>query len=241
MEEKWTEIEHLPKWDEEFYQVFTAKKYGKWVMLKALKPEYREQEQYRQMIEKEFDTRYNLAHSHIVMINDFEMVPGVGMAIITDDVFGPSLSSLIEEGKVTESHISQLCHEMVEAMQYIQSNHIVHKPLTADRIIYTDKIGNLKLIDVGYDQHESLTPAAAGEDIAAFGRILEQALKACPTPYPHLNEVARRCQDKEHRYSDLNSLRLALAGRNRWNWYVIIMAFMAAMLVLLIVLTILGK
>mgnify|MGYP006898639688 CR=1 FL=1 len=27
--EKWTEIELLPEWDEEFYDVYTAKKYGK--------------------------------------------------------------------------------------------------------------------------------------------------------------------------------------------------------------------
>ncbi len=37
--DKWTEIEHLPEWDEEYYDVYTAKKYGKWVMLKRLKPE----------------------------------------------------------------------------------------------------------------------------------------------------------------------------------------------------------
>ena len=36
---KWTEIEHLPEWDEEFYHVYTAKKYGKWLMLKTLRPE----------------------------------------------------------------------------------------------------------------------------------------------------------------------------------------------------------
>lgn len=36
--ERWTEIEHLTEWDEEFYNVFTAKKFGKWVMLKTLRP-----------------------------------------------------------------------------------------------------------------------------------------------------------------------------------------------------------
>ena len=37
-QEKWTEIEHLPEWDEEFYHVYTAKKFGKWLMLKTLRP-----------------------------------------------------------------------------------------------------------------------------------------------------------------------------------------------------------
>ena len=30
---KWTEIELLPEWEEEFYDVYTAKKHGKWLML----------------------------------------------------------------------------------------------------------------------------------------------------------------------------------------------------------------
>ena len=40
--QRWTEIEHLPEWDEEFYDVYTAKKFGKWVMLKTLKPQYKD-------------------------------------------------------------------------------------------------------------------------------------------------------------------------------------------------------
>lgn len=99
--EKWTEITLLPEWEEEYYLVYTAKKHGKWVMLKTLKPEYADNPDMRAMIEKEFDVRYNLAHPHIVMINDFEDVPGLGRCIITDDVYGDSLRKLIDEGKVT--------------------------------------------------------------------------------------------------------------------------------------------
>ena len=75
---RWTDVELLPEWDEEFYDVYTAKKFGKWVMIKTLKPEFRDMPEYRAMIEKEFDTRYNLAHPNIVMINDFEEIPGLG-------------------------------------------------------------------------------------------------------------------------------------------------------------------
>ena len=97
---KWTEIEHLPEWDEDFYEVYTAKKHGKWVMLKTLRPELRDKPEYREMIEKEFDVRYNLAHPSIIMINDFEEVPGLGMCIITDDVYGtfvPHYRSLLAD------------------------------------------------------------------------------------------------------------------------------------------------
>ena len=80
---KWTEIEHLPEWDEEFYDVYTARKHGKWVMLKTLKPALRDDPAAREMIEKEFEVRYNLAHPNIIMINDYEDVPGVGTVSYT--------------------------------------------------------------------------------------------------------------------------------------------------------------
>ena len=38
-QEKWTEIEQLPEWEEEIYHVYTAKRHSKWLMLKTLKPE----------------------------------------------------------------------------------------------------------------------------------------------------------------------------------------------------------
>ena len=139
---RWTEIEHLPKWDEEFYDVYTAKKFGKWVMLKTLKDEFKGIDKYEAMIEKEFDTRYNLGHPNIVMINDFEDVPGIGRCIITDDVYGDSLRSLLDNGKVTQAHIDKLKTQFISALEYIQTNHIAHLPIRAKRIIFTENIGN---------------------------------------------------------------------------------------------------
>ena len=185
---KWTEIEHLPEWDEEFYHVYTAKKYGKWLMLKTLRPELKGQEKYEKMIEKEFEVRYNLAHPHIIMINDYEEVPGVGMCIITDDVYGDSLEKLIREHKVTDEHIYKLHHQLLDALDYIQSNHLAHHPLDASRIIFTENIGNLKLIDVGFDQKNFLTHEETNNDIYNYGVLLNRALDAVAT---HIRVCAR--------------------------------------------------
>ena len=42
----------FPEWEEEYYLVYTAKKHGKWVMLKTLKPEYAREPAFCDMIEK---------------------------------------------------------------------------------------------------------------------------------------------------------------------------------------------
>ncbi len=234
--ERWTEIEHLPAWDEEFYDIYTAKKFGKWVMIKTLKPEYRNDPTYEAMFEKEFDVRYNLAHPNIVMINDFEDIPGIGRSIVCDDVYGDTLRKLLNEGKVTDKHLEQLRHQLVNALEYIQENHIVHPPLRAENIIFTENIGSLKLIDVGFEQRPSLSPQSISDDIFNYGTVLTEVLDAIGSTDATLRRVARKCTDPSpaKRYRDLQQLHLALEGRtNKWP-YILLGVFMAVMLLLVL-------
>lgn len=232
---KWTEIELLPEWEETFYDVYTAKKFGKWLMLKTLKPEFRDRDEYRAMIEKEFDVRYNLAHPNIVMINDYEDVPGIGRCIITDDVYGDSLRKLIKEKKIDEKILSKITTSLVDAMDYIQTNHLVHHQLRPETIIFTENIGNLKLIDVGFDQLDHLSHANTSQDIYNYGEILKEVLDQLPTRHPHLARVAERClnNDPAKRYHDVQDLKMAIANRSNNRLYIIIITFLTIMTAIL--------
>lgn len=229
--QRWTEIELLPEWGEEYYDVYTAKKHGKWVMLKTLKAEYRDKEEYRRMIEKEFDVRYNLAHPNIVMVNDYEEVPGLGMCIITDDVYGDSLRKLLEQGRVTDHHIAQLKTRLPAAMEYIQLNHLAHHPISTDTIIFTEKIGNLKLIDVGFRQRNSLSHETTNNDIENYGKIILEVLNRTGRNEPELRRIAERCMGSRRKVRDVQSLRIALEGHsNRYRYLTIgllLIAFIA--------------
>jgi len=237
---RWTEIEHLPEWDEEFYDVYTAKKFGKWVMLKTLKPDLKEKPEMQEMLEKEFDVRYNLAHPNIIMINDLEDVPGIGRCIITDDVYGDSLAKLLREGKVTSDHIAKLRNQLVDAMEYIQINHLAHHPLRPENIIFTENIGNLKLIDVGFEQRSSLTPRDTAEDIYNYGMVVKQALDRSGIDDPTLRRVAERCidPDPKRRFNSVHNMRMALANRTSNRLYLWIIAFLTVMVAILVWLSI---
>lgn len=231
---KWTEIEHLPEWDEEFYNVYTAKKHGKWVMLKTLKPELKNVEEYRTMLEREFEVRYNLAHSHIIMINDLEEVPGLGLCIITDDVYGDSLAKLIEKRQVTPDIVSKIAHDLVDAIDYLQTNHIVHYPIRCETVIFTEKIFNLKVIDVGFDQKHALAPADVTDDIRAFGRVLTAALDACPecNDRQRLRAIAEKCTGPTP-YTSVQQLQLAVRGGSDRRLYIGAIAFLTVMVAIL--------
>lgn len=232
---RWTEIEHLPAWTEEFYDVYTAKKLGKWVMLKTLKPEYRDKPEYVAMLHKEFDVRYNLSHPNIVMINDFEEVPGVGLSIICDDVYGQSLRKLLDEGKFTDHHYRQLVTRLPMAMEYIQQNHLAHNPISLDTIVFTDKIGNLKLIDVGFDQKRSLSHTDTNHDIRHYGNVMLTVLDRTMRQDTRMHRIAERAAAGGYR--DVQGLQLALAGQNYRRVYavgIVLLLAMAAALVWLL-------
>jgi len=231
---RWTEIEHLPEWDEEFYHIYTAKKFGKCVMIKTLRPEYAEVPRYQAMIEQEFDVRYSLAHPNIIMINDFEDIPGIGRCIVTDDVYGDSLAKLIKEKRVTRKHVEQLRHQLVNALEYIQSQHIVHPQLKPENIIFTENIGNLKLIDVGYEQRPSLSHQSTSDDIYNYGAVLNAALDAADFDDPTLRHIASKCTDSNprHRYNNMQEVHLALENRRNKSLYGIIIGFLIVMALL---------
>lgn len=234
---KWSDLTLLPEWGEKYYDVYTVRKHGKWVMLKALKLEYADKPEYLDMISQEFDTRYNLSHPNIVMVNDFEEVPGVGKAIITDDVYGYSLRRLIDEKRLTPKIVHRLQTQLLDAMQYIQENHIVHDPITPDTIIFTEYNENLKLINVGYDQQSQLSRHDTEEDIRSYGRVLNEVLDHLPTSLPRLRRIAGKCEAGDKSFSTVADIQLAVERRNSAQIYYLLIAFITVMVMLLLWLT----
>ncbi len=231
---KWSDLTLLPEWQEKYYDVYTVKKHGKWVMLKALKKEYADNPEYRKMLEQEFDTRYNLAHPNIVMVNDFEMVPGVGFSIITDDVYGYSLRRLIDEKRLTPKIVHRLQTQLLDAMEYIQENHIIHRPITPDSIIFTEYTENLKLIDVGYATADSLSVNDTRSDIESYGKIVNEVLDNLPANLPRLRKIARKCEDGSDSFSSIPDIQLAMERRSSAQIYVFICFFICIMAAILV-------
>ena len=231
---RWSELTLLPEWEEELYDVYTVRKHGKWIMLKALKKEFRDNPIYKSIIEKEFDTRYNLAHANIVMVNDFAEIPGIGMAIVTDDVYGYSLRRLIDEKRLTPKIIQRLVSQLPDALEYIQENHVMHLPITPDNIIFTEYNENLKLINVGYDHRDRLESQDTKQDIIDYGHLLNEVLDNLPEPLPALRKVARKAEDPEGSINNIQELKMALRDRSRTSIIVWLLVFIVVMLGVLI-------
>lgn len=231
---KWSDLTLLPAWEEEFCDVYTVRKFGKWVMVKALKKEFADSPAHRAMLEKEFDTRYNLCHPNLVMVNDFEDIPGVGRAIVCDDVYGCSLRELIDTRRVTPKIVHRLQTQLLDAMAYIQENHVAHHPLRPEDILFTEYNENLKLANVGYDRTDTLPRDVSASDMQRYGEILTEVLDMLPASLPRLRKVARKCMAPDTPYRSVADLQLDLERRTSSQIYIFICLFIVIMTVLLI-------
>ena len=78
-----------------FNQVVKVRRQGKWFILKGLKPEYRDQQAYIELLKKEFDLGIQLDHPNIVKILAKEMNPEVGPCIVMEYVDGVILDEFL--------------------------------------------------------------------------------------------------------------------------------------------------
>ena len=245
---KWSNITRLPEWDEKFCDVYRGVRNGKSVMLKCLKPEFAEIPEFQQMLEKEFDARCHLEHPNIVMITNYEHVPGLGPSIITENVFGTSLKNLIYRKKITPQLLQKIETQLPDALEYIQENHIVHHPLTAERIIITEKKRDIKLIDVGFEQRNSLTANDCSGDIYNYGAILNDILDVMSQnklqqmldpivsmKFHSLRKIASKCMatDTRQGYHDVQELRLDIERKSSGTIYTFVVAFIVVMCAIL--------
>lgn len=84
-----TDMEVL--WQTRHNRLARAKRYGRWWILKSLKPEYAGQTFYQQMMRKELEMLMRLQHPYVVQAVGMEEVEGWGVCVVMEYVDGVRL------------------------------------------------------------------------------------------------------------------------------------------------------
>lgn len=181
-------------------QLYMANRMGRFRVLKALKPEYRGQALYEELLHKEFEIGYTLSHPGICEVYGFHSIDGIGNCIEMEWVDGDTLASLMSRGRISGKLALRLAGQICSSMSYMHSRQIVHRDLKPSNIMVTHNGQNVKIIDFGLSDSDSssilkapagtLTFAApelvAGQacdhraDIYSMGRILKMLGIGCP-------------------------------------------------------------
>lgn len=227
--EHFSDYQELPS--SGFNRLFKAKKYGKWYVLKGLKPEYAAQSFYRDLLLKEFELGVQLDHVNIVRIIDCETNPIVGLCIVMEYVDGQTLSEFLKT-KPTSTVRLKVVSELLHGMVYFHGKQITHRDLKPSNILITYNGNNVKIIDFGLsdsDYHSILKQPAGtakyaapeqlkGEtvidcraDIYAFGLILRLI-------FPHkYRRIVNKCTQTNRtlRFANISEISHALTSYDR--------------------------
>ena len=211
--------------------VYRAQMGGKWVVLKAAKPDEGEQTRNRLLLEREFEIMHRLDSIYVVqtiaMVND----PQLGRSILMEYVHGRSLDKFVA-GNPTSTERRRVADELMEALIFLHDRQIVHGDLKPSNILITDSGNHVRLIDFGFSDNEAFIAKNIGtspsisspeqlptnvlkpeRDIYALGKMLALL-------FPHsIKPVIRRCLASDRsRYISVRQVRAALHRYWRMRW-----------------------
>ena len=202
-----------------------AKRYGRWWVLKGLKESYRQDENYKNLLHKEFDILISLQHPYIVSAYSMEEIPEMGTCIVMEWIDGITLEHW--SGRKTEGE--DIFLQLLDAVHYIHAKQIVHRDLKPSNIMITHNGNHVKLIDFGLSDTDDFailkqpagTPGYISpeqivsqqpdirNDIFSIGCILEKILPGKP-----YTAIIKRCKAPiAQRYANVDELRADFMAR----------------------------
>ena len=223
-----------------------AKRYGRWWVLKGLKEPYRQDENYKNLLHKEFDILISLQHPYIVSAYSMEEIPEMGTCIVMEWIDGITLEQW--SGKKTEGE--DIFLQLLDAVHYIHAKQIVHRDLKPSNIIITHNGNHVKLIDFGLSDTDDfailkqpagtpgfISPEQAASrqadirnDIFSIGCILEKILSGKP-----YTAIIKRCKAPiAQRYANVDELKADFMARRNSHQSVIMRIAIAALVCIIL-------
>ena len=228
-----------------FAEIWRATKFSQFVVLKALKEEYREDAVYEALLRKEFEIGYSLNHPAVCRTWHFRDHPLLGHCIEMEWVDGVPLDQRFSTALPDEELFRKIAAELCDALAYLHSRQVIHRDIKPSNILITHNGDNVKLIDFGLsDSDDSAVlkmaagtkdhiapevlegrPADMRTDIWAVGKILSgltrghrRALRKATAP------------DPARRYPHIGAFKKALLGRTTSAWLYFVIALAAGAL-----------
>ena len=228
-----------------FAEIWRATKFSQFVVLKALKEEYREDAVYEALLRKEFEIGYSLNHPAVCRTWHFRDHPLLGHCIEMEWVDGVPLDQRFSTALPDEELFRKIAAELCDALAYLHSRQVIHRDIKPSNILITHNGDNVKLIDFGLsDSDDSAVlkmaagtkdhiapevlegrPADVRTDIWAVGKVLSgltrghrRALRKATAP------------DPARRYPHIGAFKKALLERTTSAWLYFVIALAAGAL-----------
>ena len=214
-----------------YSELYKAKRYGKWYVIKSLTDKEKDNPRYQSLLEKEFDIAIHLSHQNVVQTVSFEEIPQLGLCIVQEFIDGITWNDFFSKNNISKKETFRILGELCDALTYIHNKQIVHRDIKPNNILITRDGHHVKLIDFGLADKDDFdilkepagtTAFASPEqqkrnkidnrsDIYALGKIIQDI------PYQSfkIKRITKKCleENPEKRFSSVLEVKKKLNSK----------------------------
>ena len=225
--------------------VYRAQMGGKWVVLKAAKPNEGELTRNQLLLEREFEIMHRLDSIYVVQTIAMVDDPQLGRSILMEYVHGRPLDRFIAENP-SSAERRRVADELMEALIFLHERQIVHGDLKPSNILITDSGNHVQLIDFGFSDNEAFiaknigtspsisSPEQLPTDVLKPERDIYALGKMLVLLFPHSSIHQSIISSIVRRYTSVRQVRSALHRYWRMRWLLPMLAFFAIAAVCLV-------
>ena len=226
IEDETAPLEEIGRRDGPFI-LYKSSRHRRIVAIKCVRPEFRDNPLYWDMLRKEYEIGHSLNHPNIREYYSLDNDPELGICLEMEWVDGDSLDQLLPECRRNAELRDKIARQILDAVRFMHLKQVIHRDLKPGNILVTRNGQNVKLIDFSLSDSDShlvlkgnagtaryaspeqkeCGPADFRSDIFSIGVILSEMSDS-----RRYRNVSRKCMrpDKDRRYPDIDSLEAAL-------------------------------
>lgn len=226
IEDETAQLEEIGRRDGPFI-LYKSSRHRRIVAIKCVRPEFRDNPLYWDMLRKEYEIGHSLNHPNIREYYSLDNDPELGICLEMEWVDGDSLDQLLPECRRNAELRDKIARQILDAVRFMHLKQVIHRDLKPGNILVTRNGQNVKLIDFSLSDSDShlvlkgnagtaryaspeqkeCGPADFRSDIFSIGVILSEMSDS-----RRYRNVSRKCMrpDKDRRYPDIDRLEAAL-------------------------------
>ena len=226
IEDETAPLEEIGRRDGPFI-LYKSSRHRRIVAIKCVRPEFRDNPLYWDMLRKEYEIGHSLNHPNIREYYSLDNDPELGICLEMEWVDGDSLDQLLPECRRNAELRDKIARQILDAVRFMHLKQVIHRDLKPGNILVTRNGQNVKLIDFSLSDSDShlVLKGNAGtaryaspeqkecgladfrSDIFSIGVILSEMSDS-----RRYRNVSRKCMrpDKDRRYPDIDRLEAAL-------------------------------